>query len=171
MFNMTAIATCLSFTNLKFAAFKGDDMYVIAQDYKHNIINEKTIADICGYKLKLESPRICEYIANIITPHGFFPDVVRRVGRVVSKIYTTQDDWQEMKKSVSDSIDVVLDDFNLVTGCEIASQYYNQYGIDLCAKEVEQLLRFLRHVSNMASIDDFPLNTWSIATVYNNSSQ
>ena len=150
LFNMSSIGACYELKDLICASFKGDDSIILCRSIKEQTINKDTIRDICGYKIKTCNYAVPEYIANIITFQGkFFPDVLRRTTRVLNKIHSTEVAWDETKKSVADSLDVVMDDSEFYIGCMVAQRFYQQYGIHISAAEVGYLCEFLCNIKHM----------------------
>ncbi|QKQ15122.1 hypothetical protein 1 [Forsythia suspensa hepe-like virus] len=165
MFNMSCMGMCFEFVNMIFASFKGDDSYILAESIKPIMVGHDTLYAILSYKLKYDFQNISEYIANIITPTGFFPDVLRRTSRILTKIYTVADDWEEIKKSTADALDVIADDQELYEGAIIASEFYKQQRIDLTPTDVVTLVTFLRQICKNQTLDDVALRTWIILPI------
>jgi len=165
MFNMSAIGMCYDIKNLIFASFKGDDSVLLADSVKEAQHNTSTFINYTGYKIKAYKVNILEYIANIITPQGkFFPDVLRRVSRILSKIYSTTSDWQEQKLSIMDSLDVIEnDDFEI--GCQIAARFYQNFNININVEEVRTLAKYLIQLRDRDNIDDIPTKTYEIRSI------
>jgi hypothetical protein len=163
MFNMSSIGACYDFKDLQFAAFKGDDCFCNARSITENRINSDSLRALFGFKIKVDNKPIAEYIANIITPSGdFFPDVIRRCSRVLSKIYTNKTDWEEVRISLADSLDVIDSDSDLTYGCTIASLFYQQYNLSISEDNVRTMLDFLYQLTKLKSIDDIPQNVFKI---------
>jgi hypothetical protein len=165
-YNMSLIGMCYNFKNVICAAFKGDDSFIVAEKITDNMDGVMTVANTCKYKIKAHRVKIAEYIANIILPNGsFFPDVIRRTSRVLSKIYTVDLDWQEAKASLMDCLDVVSDDEALHYGCEVAALYYAQFGMIINADEIRYLLNFLLTLTRLENLDHVPTKVWRIINV------
>nr|WAY16437.1 nonstructural polyprotein [Hepelivirales sp.] len=145
--NMAIIGASFDFTNLQFGAFKGDDSHVVAGGIKTIKHGNMLTSTYLGHKLKAEMNFFSEFIANFITPIGFFPDVIRRASRVISKVYTHPDDWNKIRISVADSLMVITNDNQLSIGCEFASAYYQERHIDVTPDEVYTLVSFLHRVT------------------------
>jgi len=164
-YNMSAIGMCYNFKDFQFAAFKGDDSVVVAAKIEECLEGTDRLQDLCGYKLKAYKVNIMEYIANIITPCGFFPDVIRRVSRILSKIYVTNDDWEEIRKSTADCLDVIQDDEALHIGLEVAKNFYAQFNIMITIEELEDFVRFLKQIVNSKGLDEIDVKMWHIETL------
>jgi hypothetical protein len=145
-YNMAAVGLCLDFDDIA-SFFKGDDSYLILRKWIYTTFKGAKIVDIMGYKFKIETPEIGEFIANIVTPIGFVPDYVRRVSRVVSKIYDTRADWNEIRLSVADSLSVIQAN-NLHLSFQYAAKFYQQpsVGLKITAEDVEAMHWFLVRV-------------------------
>jgi len=174
LFNMLIMGAVYQYDHIVVAAFKGDDSIIICKGYEEVKYNTTTLLKETGYKIKLETPDIPEFIANIVTPHGWFPDVIRRTSRVLTKVYTTNTDWDEVKKSVTDCLDVIHDECERRMGCVVASRFYAQFGIKITPEEVDIMVDFLVHITKLPTIDDLELRNWSLhhwnpnETQYNN---
>jgi hypothetical protein len=148
-YNMAALGLVMKITDLKFASFKGDDSLICCAGWewrKSLDYDNARFIDICQYRLKMEQNEIVEYIANIITPFGFVPDYLRRASRIFSKILHNKDDWDEMRRSIKDCLDV-LSHNNLRAAFEYASVFYKQYGIYITSQQIESIHWFLRHIA------------------------
>ncbi|QHW18922.1 ORF1 [Crustacea hepe-like virus 1] len=166
MFNMMAIGMCYDWTYLDAATFKGDDSALIGEGFKERIHDIRTYIEITGYKIKAFYVPILEYISNIVTPAGkFFPDVIRRVSRVVSKIYTTQTDWEEQKLSITDSLDVINTPEDLEQGCHVAARFYNYFGIKITPDEVRTLLMYLYHLKEKPDLEDIKVENFEFRAI------
>jgi hypothetical protein len=166
MFNMSAIGLCYDIKNVVFAAFKGDDSAILCERIEPALHGLQTMKDVCGYKIKEHRTSIMEYIANIITPDGlFFPDVIRRVGRLLSKVYTHDKQWDEQKLSIADCLDVFNNATGLEVGCEIAARFYQNFNLQITPSEVKTLLIFLRNVQQYDNIDHIPTKLWEIRSL------
>jgi len=144
IFNMGLIGACYDLGHIFFASFKGDDSFLTCQHVKENKIDSQTVTSACGFKVKMETQKTLEYIANIVTPFGFYPDVIRRVSRVVSKLYHCDQDWDEVKLSIADCLAVIQDDRQAMCGAEYAAMYYGERGIRVSADQVKLLAGFLK---------------------------
>lgn len=165
LFNMSAIGMCYEFRGMVFASFKGDDSAVCAEKVSDRIYHGQLFSEFCGYKMKAYKVSILEYIANIITPEGrFFPDVLRRVSRVVSKIYAEEADWDEQRMSINDCCDVVHPD-EVQIGCQIASKFYGDFDIEISPAEVQILYDYLNSLRKKDNIHDVPIQDYEIRTI------
>lgn len=166
MYNMMLIGICYKIQGMSFAAFKGDDSYIVADSVEYAARGERTVHELCGYKIKGFKVRIGEYISNIVTPSGhFFPDVVRRTSRILSKIYTSRQDWLEIRQSIADCLDVIEDDSALVIGSECAAQFYKFFNKDISAADIIVLVHFLKQMTTYDDISSLPIKDWRIETV------
>ena len=144
---MAIMGMCYKFKNIKFAMFKGDDSHIVCDNYSIRMLSNKAAADVMGHKLKIDTSRISEFIANIITPCGFYPDVIRRSARVIGRVVTNPDNWDEIRRSIDDSLNVILNPNMLWIQHQIAGEYYRLHGVNITNEEVELLFRFLRRCS------------------------
>lgn len=166
MFNMMAMGMCYDWTVLDAASFKGDDSVLLGEGFRERVHDTRTYIELTGYKIKAFYVPILEYISNIVTPAGkFFPDVVRRVSRVISKIYTTHADWDEQKLSITDSLDVIETPEDMEQGCHVASRFYNHFGIKITPEEVRTLLMYLYHLKEKTDLDDIPVANYEFRSI------
>jgi len=166
LFNMACMGMCYNIKQMCFAAFKGDDSIIVAESITEQMDGKQTCIDVCGYKIKAHKLKITEYIANIILPDGtFFPDVIRRVSRILSKLYMVKSDWDEQRQSIVDCMDVIFDEERLNYGAQVASYYYAQMNIHITASEVIALLQFMHGLSQREEIDHIKPQEWTILSI------
>lgn len=165
MFNMSVMGFCYDYEDLICAAFKGDDSLIVCGSAKPVLEDLRTLHSVLGYKMKEQRPAIPEYIANIVHRDGFFPDVLRRVSNVQSKLITENKDWVELRKSILDCLDVVPDDDHLMSGCQVASLFYQQFNIVVTPDEVRYLVSYLRHLTQWEDFESIPVEEYSIETI------
>ena len=146
LYNMGAMGMCYDFTNMYFAAFKGDDSFICCDGYKAIKMDGIPLSDHARYKMKIETPIIAEYIANIVTPMGFVPDLLRRTSRITSKIYTCQDDWDKIKLSTADALQV-LPESNLSIGLQWLHYYYLQNNIKITTEQLQDMYFYLKRLT------------------------
>lgn len=148
--NMAIIGACYDFGDIHVAAFKGDDVHIVSSKFKEKLLHNKPITTALGHKIKIQHPEVSEFLANIITPTGFFPDVIRRVSRVVSRIYTHPDDWEETKISIADCLSV-LNNRNYYLGACVAARHYGERGHTITPEEISSMLWFLHRCTHDSS--------------------
>ena len=153
-FNMMAMGACYVYTDIQFASFKGDDSIIAARKITQDVDGQCSIQELAGFRIKEDFAQIPEYIANIVLPNGtFFPDVIRRASRVLSKVYSDKADWNEQKKSLLDCLDVVLDDRHYQYGLSVAEQYYREHNIAVTKDEISAIFVWLNDMTKLDSID------------------
>lgn len=153
---MGANGACFDFIDLIYAAFKGDDSNICAASVTENkIVNirnlESTgrmqlndrVQDFFGFKLKMDFSDPTEFICNFITEYGFFPDVVRRAARYISKIYVDRADFELTRSNIKDAVRVVTSPAGKNNGIYVATKYYNDHGMNITQNDVEALFNFL----------------------------
>lgn len=145
IYNMAAMGMCYDFGDYICASFKGDDSLVLC--HRARIITQRNtpVYKRAGFKFKVETPLIAEFISNIVTPFGFVPDLLRRVTRVVSKIYTTKSDWEQIRKSTADCL-AVLDERNLNVGLGWLRRHYLDNRIDVSISQLQDIYFYLKSV-------------------------
>ena len=158
-FNMMAMGACYNVEQLAFASFKGDDSEISARKIQRRVEGTTSIQELAGFNIKEDYSEIQEYIANIILPNGtFFPDVVRRASRILSKIYTEQADWHEQRQSIMDCLDVILDDRHYQYGLSVAQEFYKQHGVKITADEINAIIAWMKDLTKLDNINDVPVD-------------
>lgn len=145
LYSMGALGACFDFGEFIAAGFKGDDSFVLCHSYKAYKEMGTPLYKKAGFDFKIETPLIAEYIANIVTPFGFVPDLLRRCSRVVSKIYKTTDDWEEIRLSTADAL-VVTNESNLNIALGWLQKYYTDKGINVTISQLEDIWFYLKNV-------------------------
>nr|WAY16526.1 nonstructural polyprotein [Hepelivirales sp.] len=175
---MGANGACFKFKDLKFAAFKGDDTYILARAWsKVNSwdagslsliasVGGKDLASLLGFNLKIDETPVGEFICNFVTPTGFFPDLLRRVSRIVSNIHSSDEKFDEAKLNLAECLTVVRDQFSLNIGLEYARTYYNHNGINITADELYTLWKYANNLikdSKLGPKQDYIIETFDSA--------
>lgn len=145
MYNMAAMGMCFKMEYCC-AAFKGDDSCIYLYKYKDRTFMGEKLSTLSGFKFKLETPEIPEYICNVISQYGFIPDLLRRVTRVVSKIYSDRIEWDIMRRSMADCLKV-LAHRDVGPAMYVLSQFYRQKGMCITPRELENIYFFLTAIA------------------------
>nr|WAY16445.1 nonstructural polyprotein [Hepelivirales sp.] len=143
-YTLSIMGSSFDFKNIKFVGVKGDDFICVSESAEVRFIGKERSIDKHGYKIKMLDGKMNEFIANIITPQGFFPDLIRRTTRIMSRLITHPDDWDEIKRNADDSLSVIRD---YGVGLDCAEMYYNERGIYISKQELEMLYHFLYQVT------------------------
>nr|WAY16483.1 nonstructural polyprotein [Hepelivirales sp.] len=106
-----------------------------------------------GFRLKEDFGNPAEFICNFITDYGFFPDVVRRSARYISKVYQSVEDFQLTRDNIRDAVSTVTSDAAMQHGIYTATKYYNNHGYAITSGDVELLYRFLQN-DTLKYVDD-----------------
>lgn len=144
MYTLAIMGSSFDIKGIKFVGVKGDDFICVCEKSDVKFIGKERAIDKHGYKIKMLGGKMNEFIANIITPQGFFPDLIRRVTRIMSRLITHPDDWEEIKRNADDSLSVIRD---YGVGIDCATMYYNERGIYISRQELEMLYHFLKQVT------------------------
>jgi hypothetical protein len=145
LYNMGGIGMCFDFSTVFAAGFKGDDSFILCSSYKVVIDIDHPIYQEYGFKMKVETPFIPEYIANIVTPFGFVPDILRRISRVMTRLIRTDQDWDEIKISIADCLEV-FPERNLIPSLQVLHFFYLQQGISVTVDELFLMYNFLQRL-------------------------
>ncbi len=144
-FNRAVTCMCIKWKNPYIAGFKGDDSIIIADEITIQKHGRDSLWKHLGYQFKVNLVKYPEYIANIITPEGFYPDLIRRTSRVISKIYGDRVDWEETRMSTADSLSVINNSYSEL-GISFLVEHYKEIGINITIDECKILHKFLRDV-------------------------
>jgi hypothetical protein len=175
---MGANGACFNFKDLKFAAFKGDDTYILARGWskvkcwdagtlsKLESVGGKDLAKMFGFNLKIDETPVGEFICNFVIPTGFFPDLLRRISRIISNIHASDEKFDEAKLNLSECLTVVRDQNSLNLGLEYARTYYNHNGINITSDELYVLWKYAHNIvkdSKLGPKQDYIIETFDSA--------
>lgn len=146
IYTMSLNGACFDYGKYVAASFKGDDSIVITTTCTKTRFATDFMANVMGIKFKMEFYEIPEFIANFVTPTGFFPDVIRRVSRIVSKVYTHPDQWEEVRRSAADCLSVCQNPVNFDLGAKATAISYQLRGINVTYDDVITLAGFMKRV-------------------------
>jgi hypothetical protein len=125
IFNIAAINACYDIKGLLYFGAKGDDATIKAKHIEERTAGSVSMQNYLGYNIKAVYGKPTEFICNIMTPYGFYPDVLRRVTKIISTIYTDEKSYNLAKINVKDALDVINGkDCNLDIMEKYASEYY-----------------------------------------------
>lgn len=105
---------------------------------------DEELTDVFGFRLKQDDSNPAEFICNIITPYGMFPDVIRRTARYISKIYVDKEDFEKTRANIRDCVSTVLNEEAKNCGIYYATKYYNDHGMNISSNQVLMLYNFLK---------------------------
>lgn len=148
LLNMAVLGYAYRIDNMLYAAFKGDDSTIRAKKISTVPGRKTAIYQEHGYKLKISFEKISEFIANFITPYGFFPDVIRRSVKAVSKIYEDEESWEESRINLKEVLSMVNTADKYKIGVDCASIHYRDKGVAITAEQVSLLYQYLIQLSN-----------------------
>jgi hypothetical protein len=149
---------CFDFKGLRYIGFKGDDTESLSRSYKFTTFSKVAgsklnresstlLKELFGFKLKIDDNKVGEFICNFITPYGFFPDIIRRVTRMVSKIHNDDVSWNEARRNMNECMSVIKNDVAYNAGLIYANQYYNNIGLKTTTEQLDYLCQFAANVS------------------------
>jgi len=145
--NMAVLGYAYRFEDILYAAFKGDDSHIRAKKVTAVKGRKAAIYEEHGYKLKISFEKVSEFIANFVTPYGFFPDVVRRSVKAVSKIYEDEKSWEESRVNLKEVLSMVNTAEKYKIGVDCASIHYSDKGVAISAEQVGLLYQYLIQLS------------------------
>jgi len=139
MFNKWVVLVC--------AAFKGDDSFICVKGLVRVKGKSKLLEEELGVKTKFVIQQVPEFCAMILTPHGVFPDVVRRCTKVLSNVYTNEAQWEEARTNMRECVEVIKNERDYNGALHYAQIHYNELGLDFTVKELDTMLRFMDGIS------------------------
>jgi len=145
LYNMAALGLCFKFSGVICASFKGDDSFVLCRSVIERTDHGVPIWRMATFKMKTATPDIAEYIANIISPWGFIPDLMRRVSRILSKMYQKKDDWEQIKLSTADALSVINEE-NLEISMMFLEKFYINQGVPVNHHELTDIYFYLKQL-------------------------
>lgn len=146
--NMAVLGYAYRFVDMLYAAFKGDDSHIRAKQVAAVRGRKAALYEEHGYKLKISFEKVSEFIANFVTPYGFFPDVVRRSVKAVSKIYEDEESWEESRVNLKEVLSMVNTADKYKIGVDCAAIHYRDKGVAITAEQVGLLYQYLIQLSN-----------------------
>lgn len=127
MFGMFVLAHALDWDHLAYAAFKGDDSAIHADNIRFNHAAMQWCSSR-GLHLKDEYPTWMEFIGMLVTPYGFFPDVVRRSVKFLSTVFRDKAHYADSIKSLDADLQCLTSSTHFEFGCHALSHYYAETG-------------------------------------------
>lgn len=149
--NLGLIYHIYEFKNLHLALFKGDDSAVYCDGAKLSPEGQLFLLD-SGFVLKVHVDDVGEFAGFLLTPYGFFPDVLRYACKFVGKVYRDPEHFTEAKTSVSARIAVVKSQEQLNFGCVATERHYGRHR--LTAEHALLLFHFLANGASKVSFAD-----------------
>jgi len=147
LLNMAVLGYAYRIENMLYASFKGDDSTIRAKKISTVKGRKTAIYAEHGYKLKISFEKVSEFIANFITPYGFFPDVVRRAVKAVSKVYEDEASWEESRINLKEVLSMVNTADKFKIGVDCAAIHYRDKGVAINAEQVGLLYQYLIQLS------------------------
>jgi hypothetical protein len=160
--NCAFMFAIMDYINLLYAFMKGDDSNVKCYSAKLTTFGRDLIA-ATGHKLKMHVTEIGEFAGFLITPYGFFPDILRKASKFFGKAYRDNAHFQEAQKSAFASTTVVKSQQHLEEGLIRCELYYNSIFEDsrINAEQCRTLFNSIRHAHEFKFSDLTP-KTFSV---------
>jgi hypothetical protein len=169
IFGMLVIAFCIRFTLLVFAVFKGDDSAIRATEISFELFSSDWTGGR-GLQLKAEYPCHMEFAGMLITPYGFFPDVIRKVVKFLSTVFRDRAHYQSSVINLKADLQCILSAEHIAYGSSALAQYYNEVNRTnkINGDFVRQCLSFLYHQTTVdyADLVDVESEIFSIYSDY-----
>lgn len=152
-----ANGACFEFKRLRYIGFKGDDTESLSAGYKFTKFSkvagskltsesQTLLKDLFGFKLKIDDNPVGEFICNFVHPGGFFPDILRRTARMISKIHADETTWNQARINMNECMEVINSPVAYNTGIMYAARYYNHIGINITPDQIDYLCHFAANV-------------------------
>jgi nitrogen regulatory protein PII len=171
--NMSVSGLLINFERLTIAGFKGDDDAIIGVEITQDTEGRKLI-DRLGFKTKLFIRDVIEFIGYVVTDKGFYPDMIRRVCKTLTKVFRDKESFIEYQKAMIDYVQLIRNggiDLQL-TGRTALCAYYNanlkeiNSNIDslnyLTIQDIEILETFYYNASHFTYDELISYNKYSI---------
>lgn len=141
----------LDIDGLTMALFKGDDSSIWARDIR---IRPEAfqLAQAAGHKFKLVWSDTPEFAGFFINKHGFYPDVIKKVARLLTKKIVDRAYFDELILNVAADTEVVFTGEQAIAGAYSVARHYTDAGLPISVASVEYLFDYLRSFRN-ASFD------------------
>jgi hypothetical protein len=131
------------------AMFQGDDSELTGLEVEFD--DDQILQnDNLGFAAKInESDSVGEYVGYITHKDGWFPDVIKRAAITLSKLYPSQDKFEESIIGLADTMSIVTDNDEKIKGIYAAATFYNEHTAlpRVSTGDVESLFDFLKNVN------------------------
>lgn len=122
--NMALTGLMYNIKTLICAMFQGDDSQIRGEieliDANFQMVMR------WGFISKMtKSVNIGEYVGYVIHRNGWMPDLMRRAAKTASKIYSSYDDFKESCVGLADTMSIVSNQYEKVTGIDAFVKYFN----------------------------------------------
>lgn len=94
------------FVNFVVAAAKGDDFYMASDGVEISDYGQAILDDL-GFKCKVESTEVAEFIGYIQTEYGMYPDLLRVACKLLNKSILDEKYFEELKLAAHDRLSVI----------------------------------------------------------------
>jgi len=154
LFGMFVIANALDFDSLAYAAFKGDDSALCGMNVRFNNDAMRWCKDR-GLQLKDEYPTHMEFTGMLVTPFGYFPDVVRKSVKFLSTVFRDSTHYYEAVKNLNADLACITSNEHAHYGAAALSHYYTEQGRTnfISPEHVFSLISFLDYQTRVTYTD------------------
>lgn len=124
LFCMVIIAHCIDFDELCFGVFKGDDSGLggINLRFNNNVLQ---FAKKRGLIMKADYPPFLEFAGSLITPYGYYPDVIRKTVKFLSTIYRDNKHYDDSIRNLVADLQCIQSVEHMICGSNALADYYN----------------------------------------------
>lgn len=154
IFGMIVIANCIDFDRLAYAVFKGDDSGLSGHNivFNNNVIN---FAKKRGLVMKVDYPPHLEFAGSLVTPYGYYPDVIRKTVKFLSTIYRDKQHYDESVRNLTADLQCIQSVEHMECGAYALAEYYNYLDktCKITSSFVHQCLSFL-YQQTLVKYDD-----------------
>nr|WPR18170.1 MAG: RNA-dependent RNA polymerase [Chemarfal virus 9] len=104
IFDAAVVLSCVNYTELEYAVFKGDDSTLIAKEIKINNTRIKELGIDCGYKLKIACGKSCEFTSFVMNENGAALNLPKIAAKVLTRAYANEIEFHKYRIAVEDLI-------------------------------------------------------------------
>jgi hypothetical protein len=141
--NACLCAGFIEWEGLVFAAFKGDDSIIIAKHITIDRESEQLIGE-CGMLMKAHLDRTPEFTGFVLTKHGYFPDVVKKAARVLTKKIIDNKYFEDLRANVKADLACVTTPEAMQAGIFALTQHYREEGVFFSTHDIELIYFYLQ---------------------------
>nr|WOK58413.1 MAG: nonstructural polyprotein [Wufeng shrew bastrovirus 1] len=126
IFNMAVVESLTKVEGRSYSGYKGDDSIIIADDIKIRQDWHDHLKKELKYITKLSITSSAKYVGYVVNGTGIALDFPRYVGKIISKFYRTEQDFEDYKIAVADWIKPVKNEQVKIHMCTVLAQHYKQ---------------------------------------------
>lgn len=156
LFGMLIIAEAVEFDHLVYAAFKGDDSAIAGRNIRFHP-HAQAWCRKRGLQLKDEYPPHMEFTGMLVTPYGYFPDVVRKTVKFLSTVFRDVQHYRQAVMNLDADLQCLTSCEHMLYGAKALSEFYSFQSKtnSISSEHILLLLSFL-HQQTKVQYEDLP---------------